>query len=51
MTTLVLAKATELASPLLRLIAPSYADVLAALWPAPHTPFVTAPTARRHLVC
>lgn len=51
MTTLVLAKATELASPLLRLIAPSYADVLAALWPAPHTPFLTAPTARRHLVC
>ncbi len=36
MTTLVLAKATELASPLLRLIAPAYADVLAALWPAPH---------------
>lgn len=51
MTTLVLAKATELASPLLRLIAPPYADVLAALWPAPHTPFVTASTARRHLVC
>lgn len=51
MTTLVLAKATELASPLLRLIAPSYADVLAALWPAPHTPFLTAPTARRHMVC
>lgn len=51
MTTLVLAKATELASPLLRLIAPAYADVLAALWPAPHTPFVTAPTARRHLIC
>ena len=51
MTTLVLAQATELASPLLRLIAPAYADVLAALWPAPHTPFVTAPTARRHLIC
>jgi hypothetical protein len=51
MTTLVLAKATESASPLLRLIAPAYADVLAALWPAPHTPFVTAPTARRHLIC
>lgn len=51
MTTLVLAKATQLASPLLRLIAPAYADVLAALWPAPHTPFVTAPTARRHLIC
>ncbi|WP_029909124.1 hypothetical protein [Caulobacter sp. UNC358MFTsu5.1] len=51
MTTLVLAQATELASPLLRLIAPAYAGVLAALWPAPHTPFVTAPTARRHLIC
>jgi hypothetical protein len=51
MTTLVLAQATELASPLLRLIAPAYAEVLAALWPAPHTPFVTAPTARRHLMC
>ena len=51
MTTLVLSKATESASPLLRLIAPAYADVLAALWSAPHTPFVTAPTARRHLIC
>lgn len=39
------------ASPLLRLIAPDYADTLAALWPAPHAPFLTAPAARRHLVC
>ena len=51
MSTLVLARLTDVASPLLRLIAPAYADVLAALWPAPHTAFVTAPTARRHLVC
>ena len=51
MPTLVLARPTEVASPLLRLIAPAYAAVLAALWPAPHTPFVTAPTARRHLIC
>lgn len=51
MSTLVLARPTDVASPLLRLIAPAYADVLAALWPAPHTPFVTAPTARRHLIC
>lgn len=51
MSTLVLARPAEAASPLLRLIAPAYADVLAALWPAPHGAFVTAPTARRHLVC
>ena len=51
MSILVLARPAETASPLLRLIAPAYAEVLAALWPAPHTPFVTAPTARRHLVC
>jgi hypothetical protein len=51
MTTLILARATDVASPLLRLIAPAYADVLAALWPAPHAAFVTAPTARRHLIC
>jgi hypothetical protein len=51
MSTLSLARATDVASPLLRLIAPAYADVLAALWPAPHTAFVTAPTARRHLIC
>uniref|UniRef100_B0T357 Uncharacterized protein n=1 Tax=Caulobacter sp. (strain K31) TaxID=366602 RepID=B0T357_CAUSK len=51
MSTLVLARPTDVASPLLRLIAPAYAEVLAALWPAPHTPFVTAPTARRHLIC
>lgn len=51
MTVLSLASATSVASPLLRLIAPPYAEVLAALWPAPHTTFVTAPAARRHLIC
>ncbi|MBI1682150.1 hypothetical protein [Caulobacter hibisci] len=47
----VLAGSPHTTSPLLRLIAPDYADTLAALWPAPHTPFLTAPAARRHLVC
>jgi hypothetical protein len=51
MTIQSLASATQVASPLLRLIAPPYAGVLAALWPAPHTAFVTAPAARRHLIC
>lgn len=51
MTVLSLASTTSVASPLLRLIAPAYAEVLAALWPAPHTAFVTAPAARRHLIC
>jgi len=46
-----LVEPTSVASPLLRLIAPSYADVVAALWPAPHAAFLTAPAARRHLVC
>ena len=51
MSVLSLASPTEVASPLLRLIAPPYAEVLAALWPAPHAAFLTAPAARRHLVC
>jgi hypothetical protein len=51
MTVQSLASSTLVASPLLRLIAPLYADVLAALWPAPHAPFVTATAARRHLIC
>lgn len=51
MTVQSLASTTSVASPLLRLIAPFYAEVLAALWPAPHTAFVTAPAARRHLIC
>lgn len=51
MSILPLAGPSQTASPLLRLIAPDYADTLATLWPAPHTPFLTAPAARRHLVC
>ena len=51
MTIQSLASTTSVASPLLRLIAPPDAEVLAALWPAPHTAFVTAPAARRHLIC
>jgi hypothetical protein len=51
MTVQSLASTTSVASPLLRLIAPPYAEVLAALWPAPHTAFLTAPAARRHLIC
>lgn len=51
MTVQSLASTTSVASPLLRLIAPPYAEVLAALWPAPHTDFLTAPAARRHLIC
>ncbi|KSB88073.1 hypothetical protein AS593_19390 [Caulobacter vibrioides] len=51
MSVLPLAGPSLTASPLLRLIAPDYADTLATLWPAPHTPFLTAPAARRHLVC
>ena len=45
MTTLVLAKATQLASPLLRLIAPAYADVLAACGPR-RTPRSSPPRPR-----
>lgn len=51
MSILPLAGPSQTASPLLRLIAPDYADTLATLWPAPHTPFLTAAAARRHLVC
>jgi len=51
MTVQSLASSTLVASPLLRLIAPPYAEVLAALWPSPHAAFVTAPAARRHLIC
>ena len=51
MSILSLVKAAPVASPLLSLIAPAYAPVISALWPAPHTAFVTAPTARRHLIC
>ncbi|MFT4252889.1 MAG: hypothetical protein QM608_10420, partial [Caulobacter sp.] len=51
MSVITLAGPAQAASPLLRLIAPDYAGTLATLWPAPHTPFLTAPAARRHLVC
>lgn len=36
---------------LLKLVAGDFAPRVAALWPAPHAEFVTAPAARRHLVC
>lgn len=38
-------------SPLLTHLAPTYAARIAVRWPAPHGPFLTAPAARRHLVC
>ena len=39
------------ATSLLRLLAGEFAPRVAALWPAPHAPFLTARAARRHLVC
>lgn len=36
---------------LLTLVAGDFASAVDRLWPAPHAPFVTAPAARRHLVC
>lgn len=36
---------------LLILVAGEFASRVAAVWPAPHEAFVTAPAARRHLVC
>ena len=36
---------------LLTLVAVEFAPRVAALWPAPHTAFLTASAARRHLVC
>jgi hypothetical protein len=38
------------ASTLLAFIAGEFADEIAHLWPAPHTAFLVAPAARRHLV-
>ncbi len=38
-------------SPLLRHLTGDFAPALAALWPAPHEAILTAPAARRHLVC
>jgi len=36
---------------LLKLVAGEFAPAVARLWPEPHTPFLTAATPRRHLVC
>lgn len=36
---------------LLKLIAGEFAPRIAAVWPEPHTGFLAAPAARRHLVC
>jgi len=36
---------------LLTLVAGEFAPRVASLWPAPHAEFLTAPVARRHLVC
>lgn len=36
---------------LLKLVAGAFAPAVARLWPEPHTAFLTAPAARRHLVC
>ncbi|HYE47837.1 MAG TPA: hypothetical protein VEA44_18865 [Caulobacter sp.] len=38
-------------TPLLRHLAGEFADQVNLLWPAPHTPFLTAPAARRQLIC
>src|SRR4051812_12267289 len=38
-------------SSLLKLLAGEFALRIARFWPAPHAEFVTAPTARRHLLC
>lgn len=38
-------------SALLKLVAGEFAADVAAVWPEPHAPFLTAPAARRHLVC
>ena len=38
-------------TPLLRYLAGDFADRINLLWPAPHTPFLTATAARRHLAC
>ncbi len=38
-------------SALLRYLAGDFAPRIAGLWPQPHTPFLTSPADRRHLVC
>lgn len=36
---------------LLKLVAGDFAERIAAVWPEPHAPFLTAPAPRRHLAC
>jgi hypothetical protein len=36
---------------LLKMVAGAFAPAVARLWPEPHTAYLTAPSARRHLVC
>ncbi|MBX3483823.1 hypothetical protein [Phenylobacterium sp.] len=38
-------------SALLKFVAGEFAHAVAKVWPEPHTAFLTAPTARRHLAC
>jgi hypothetical protein len=45
------AAAPQEPSPLLTHIAGEFAPRIAGLWPAPHAVFVTADSARRHLLC
>jgi hypothetical protein len=45
------ASACNLVTPLLSHLAPDFAPRLALLWPAPHRPFIEAPSERRHLAC
>ena len=39
------------ASPVLDFLAGEFAARIAGVWPAPHAEFLTAPAARRHLIC
>lgn len=50
-TGVVPAPAGDQPTSLLELVAGEFALRVARLWPAPHAPFLTAPAARRHLVC
>lgn len=45
------AKAGAGPSSLLKLVAGEFAPRVAAVWPEPHSAFLAAPAARRHLVC
>jgi hypothetical protein len=46
-----LTASTREPSPLLIHLAGEFADRVAALWPAPHAPFLTAGASQRHLIC